>query len=303
VSLLIESWCASSNPCGFCACLWKRYSDTASFKFATGLPAWSVTVSYAPGAQVEYLEQPFQADSPTLGVNPVDAGYPAWTLLDTTDMPLDQAQLCAPYWGVAGIAVGSGHAPGDIVSGLFDVTLLGSWANIGDSALPTAPPALPPALHVIYQGVNVFTFDPSSGTIINFVATGNAIDRASGIAGGISDPTIGLFQNTGPGGVPIYGGRWGALARITRPGCVFLDTSNSHFLAPWNCVLPYTGPIPDPATVTQLTPSSDLSSTGPIIFSDFYDDDATPGVWVDSGIAFNLAQTASFLSPYYLHAH
>jgi hypothetical protein len=304
MSLLIQSWCAAENPCGICFCPWKQYDDTVTFKFLTGYPDWDPAVTYAPGALVSYFQQPFLAVDPVLGVDPNTGGFTEWALQDTTDMPLDQTQLCAPYWGVAGIAVGSGHAPGDIVSGLIDVTLLGSWANLGSSTVPTSPPGLPPEVHVIYQGVNVFTFDPASvgATIIDFLATGDSIDPASGFVSGAFGPGVGQFQGNGAGGVPIYGGAWTALARLTIPGCVYLDSSNAHIIDSYNCVLPYTGPIPDPATVAQVTPSSDTSSTGPILFSDFYEN--TTGVWVPTGSSLNLAQTGSLLFlEYYLHAH
>lgn len=299
-ALTIVSWCPG-GPCDPCQCSWKRYSDTTTLKYVTGLPAWDPTVTYSPGQQVEYLELPFQAGSPTLGVNPVTAGYPAWTSLDTTLLPLDQSQLCAPHWGVGGIAVGSGHAPGDIINGYIDVPLLGSWAKNGDSSLITAPPGLPPAVHVIYQGVNVFTFDPGPGTIIDFLATGNTIDRASGNVTGAPFST-GRFEGNGPGGVAIYGGAWSAKARLTLPNCIFLDGTNAHIDGPYNCVLPYTGPIPDPATLAQVSPTGDASTTGPVVFSELYNDSG--GIWTDTGLTFNLAQTASLgLLIYYLHAH
>lgn len=126
------------------------------------------------------------------------------------DGAIDQvATFCgAPFWGI-GLQASASVTPGDLVTGY----LFGGGSGLGSSAV------LDGQLLVDYEGATAFSISLGGATITSFGTDGTV---------------------------------WSANVRVSVPSCIMLDpakdrtTRNSNAVVGFvNCVLPYTGPIPD----------------------------------------------------------
>jgi hypothetical protein len=161
-----------------------------------------------------------------------------------------------PFWGMGLKAVTVG-APGDLVSGYIDISILGTGGVFsGEIILTTTatatgicppftspPNGWPPAIPVIYEGVTIFSLNSALGTLTSFADGLSLTGGGSGIA---NDGRV--YQHPS----------WSGISRLTFANCIMLDAALDQITGLFNCVLPYTGTIPDP--VFSIAPTCASSS-------------------------------------------
>jgi hypothetical protein len=190
---------------------------------------------------------------------------PSYKIIDpghADDGAIDQARVfCgAPFFGMGLTSESPLAAPGSIVNGSVRMDIGGVWSAFGLNTdtfggtvpYPSSPPQFPPAVPVMYAGVPVFLIDPSAGVITNY-SHGAYTNEGTFIVVGGSPYPVGPFYTT-------MG--WIASSKIIFPNCIMLDPAKDKIVAPYNCVLPYTGPLPLIAMTINPTRASSGASSG-----------------------------------------
>jgi hypothetical protein len=206
---------------------------------------------------------------------------PPATYFLTRNIDGDLEGMCGvPYWGI-GARAAPVVARGTVTTGLVDVIITGKCTYL-DASPPTSPPGIIPTIDVNYNGVRVWTLDPSAGAISAFTLTP---------AGGWNDGA----------GTHHTISNWQATASISSPA-IMLEHTPDDVLSLQNAVVPYMGPLDiGDITITYGTSASTTFDSDPFTYVPY---SLVGPVWVpDPAVTIDLGVTSSLnLHPYYVRA-